>query len=115
MATPAPIEVDKEGFQIVKRRTRAIPIPKKKVQVDNRKSKGPALKIAQVYKSITRDPKKKNISSNMFDVLTHQRIYDTEGDSSIPPLINPRDTLPTSDSHPNSSHSCHISIPVDHG
>ncbi|XP_023758261.1 uncharacterized protein LOC111906722 [Lactuca sativa] len=57
---PIPKEVDKEGFQKVKRRTRAIPIPKKKVQVDNRKSNGPSLKIAQVHKPITRDPKKKD-------------------------------------------------------
>ncbi|CAH1451250.1 unnamed protein product [Lactuca virosa] len=51
-STPIPKEVDKEGFQTVIRKSRAIPIPKKKVQVDNRKSKGPTLKISQVFKPI---------------------------------------------------------------
>ncbi|CAH1428812.1 unnamed protein product [Lactuca virosa] len=114
-ATPTPIAADKEGLQMVKRRTRAIPISKKKVQLDNRKSKGPALKIAQVYKPIPRDPKKKNLSSKMFDALSHQRIDDTEDDSCIPYVIHPRDSLPSSDTHPSSSHGGHISIPVDQG
>lgn len=100
---------------MVKKRNRAIPLPKKKFQVDNRKDKGPALKIAQVYKPISREPKKKNVSPNMFDALSHQRIGDTKDDSSIPPIIHPRDTLPTFDSHPSSSHGGHISIPVDQG
>ncbi|CAH1420508.1 unnamed protein product [Lactuca virosa] len=116
-ATPTPREADIEGYQMVKRRNIPIPIPKKKVQVDNRKGKGPALKIAQVYKPIIRDQKKKkNVSSNMFDALSHQRIDDTEDDSSIRPVIHPRDTPPPfSDTHPSSSHGGHISIPVDQG
>ncbi|CAH1451249.1 unnamed protein product [Lactuca virosa] len=113
--TLIPREVDKEGFLTFKRRIRASHIPKQKVQVDNRKGKGPALKIAQVYKPIIRDPKEKNASSNMFDALSHQRVDDTEEDSSIPPVILSKDTLPASDSHPRSSHGSHISTPVDQG
>ncbi|CAH1451247.1 unnamed protein product [Lactuca virosa] len=113
--TLIPREVDKEGFLTVKRRIRATHIPKQKVQVDNRKGKGPALNIAQVYKPIIRDTKEKNASSNMFDALSHQIVDDTEEDSSIPPVILSKDTLPASDSHPRSSHGGHISTPVDHG
>ncbi|CAH1451248.1 unnamed protein product [Lactuca virosa] len=115
MSTSIPKEVDKEGFQTVKRKSRAIPIPKKKVQVDNRKGKGPTLKISQVFKPIIRDPKKKNISTNMFDPLSHQRVDDSQEDSCIPPVIHSRDTHPTSDVHPSSSHGGCISSPFDQG
>ncbi|CAI9295446.1 unnamed protein product [Lactuca saligna] len=40
-------EVDNEGFQKVKRKTRSVPILKKKIPNDNRKGKGPALQISQ--------------------------------------------------------------------
>ncbi|CAI9259275.1 unnamed protein product [Lactuca saligna] len=113
--TTLPKEVDNEGFQTVKKRTRAIPIPKKKVQVNNRKDKGPALKIVQVYKPITHDSKKKNVSSNMFDALSHQKIDESEDDTSIPPVSHPSDTLQSSDTYPSSSHGGHISPPVDQG
>ncbi|CAI9282527.1 unnamed protein product [Lactuca saligna] len=112
-AMPIPKEVDKECFQTVKRRARAIHILKKKVQVDNRKSKGFALKIAQVYKLIIRDPKTKNVSTNMFDAFSHQRVNDTKDGCSIPPNIYSRDTLPTSDTQPSFFHCGHISNPVD--
>lgn len=106
--------MDKEGFLTVKKkRTRATPIPKKKVHVDNHKGKDKALKIAQVYKPIIRDPKKKNVSSNTFDALSHQRVDDSEDDSSIPPIILSKDSLPAFDS--DASHGGHISIPVDEG
>ncbi|CAH1439100.1 unnamed protein product [Lactuca virosa] len=65
-------------------RTRAIPFTKKKVQVDNCKGKGVGLKITQVYERIIHDLKKKNVSTNMLDSLLHQRVDDTEDDSSIP-------------------------------
>lgn len=112
-AMPIPKEVDKECFQTVKRRARAIHILKKKVQVDNRKNKGSALKIAQVYKLIIRDPKTKNVSTNMFDAFSHQRVNDTKDGCSIPPNIHSRGTLPTSDTQSGFFPSSHISNPVD--
>nr|KAJ0200618.1 hypothetical protein LSAT_V11C600298590 [Lactuca sativa] len=115
MVTPITKEDDNQGFQTVKKRTRSIPIPKMRVQVNNRKEKGPALKITQVYKPLNRDPKEKNVSSNMFDALSHQRIHDIEDSSSSPPAIPPRDILPTADSIPSSSHGGHIPTPVDQG
>ncbi|KAL7586774.1 hypothetical protein Lser_V15G38818 [Lactuca serriola] len=38
-AMPTPKDVDNEGYQIVKRRSRTFPIPKKKIPIDNRKKK----------------------------------------------------------------------------
>ncbi|CAH1420509.1 unnamed protein product [Lactuca virosa] len=37
LAMPTPIEVDNEGYQIVHRKSRTFPIPKKKAHIDNRK------------------------------------------------------------------------------
>ncbi|CAH1447586.1 unnamed protein product [Lactuca virosa] len=91
-ATPIPKDVDKEGFETVKRRTRAIPIPKKKVQTDNRKDKGPALKIAQVYKPIIVILRKECVVQH-FDTLSHQRTNDTEDDSTS--LLSPSQEIPS--------------------
>ncbi|CAH1443594.1 unnamed protein product [Lactuca virosa] len=86
---PIPKEVDIECFHTVKRRTRASHFPKKKVQVDNHKCKGLALKIAQVYKPIVRDPRKKNVSTKIFDALSHQRVDENVDDPSIPLSSSP--------------------------
>ncbi|CAI9260498.1 unnamed protein product [Lactuca saligna] len=106
---PTPKEVDKEGFQTVKRKTRDFPLPKKMIQVDNRKDKGPALNIAQVYKPIIHDPSKKNVSANMFDPLMHQRVDDSQVYSCIPNVIHSRDAHPTTIAHTSSSHGGRIS------
>ncbi|CAH1443595.1 unnamed protein product [Lactuca virosa] len=112
---PIPKAVDHEGCHTVKRRTRASHFPKKKVQVGNHKCKKPALKIAQVYKPIVRDPRKKNVSTNMFDALSHQRVDDNVDDPSIPPVILSRDSIPASDAQTSSSPGGLTSIPVDQG
>ncbi|CAH1446566.1 unnamed protein product [Lactuca virosa] len=78
MATPK--EVDNEGFQTFKRRSRSFPIPKKKIPIDNRKGKGPSLKISQVYKPVNRVKPKEKVTTNMFDALSHQRVVDTDDD-----------------------------------
>ncbi|CAH1429849.1 unnamed protein product [Lactuca virosa] len=84
-------------------------LPKKKPPIDNRKGKGPAIKISQVYKPVIRVEPKKKVTTNMFDTLSHQRVDDTDDVSRIPTLIHSRDPLPASDAQRSSSHGGRIS------
>ncbi|CAI9298896.1 unnamed protein product [Lactuca saligna] len=108
-------EVDNEGFQTVKRTTRSVPIPKKKIPIDNRKGKGPALQISQVYKHVNRAKPKEKVSTNMFDALSHQRVVDIEDDSHVPPVMQSKETVPDSGTLPSSSHGGRISSLIDQG
>ncbi|CAI9288724.1 unnamed protein product [Lactuca saligna] len=108
-------EIDNQGFQTVKRRTRSVPIPKKKTPIDNRKGKGPALQISQVYKPVNRAKPKEKVSTNMFDALSHQRVVDTEDDSCAPPVMHSKDTHPASYALLSSSHGGCIPSPIDQG
>ncbi|CAH1426444.1 unnamed protein product [Lactuca virosa] len=112
---PTPKHVDNEGYQMVKRRSRTFPIPKKKIPIDNRKEKGPAIKISQVYKPVTHVEPKKKASTNMFDALSHQRVDDIDDDSRVPPVIHSSTTHPASDAMPRSSHGGCFSSPIDQG
>ncbi|CAI9265118.1 unnamed protein product [Lactuca saligna] len=114
-AMPTPKEVDNEGYQTVKRRSQSLPNPKKKIPINNRKGKGPAIKISQVYKPVTRVEPKKKVSTNMFDALSHQRVDDIDDASRVPPIISPSTTHPASDALPSSSHGGCISSPIDQG
>ncbi|CAI9261359.1 unnamed protein product [Lactuca saligna] len=114
-ATSTQKEVDNEGFQTVKRRPRTLPIPKKKIPIYNRKGNGPTLKISQVYKPVTRTKPKKKVSTNMFDALSHQRVYDIDDDSRVPPVIHSSASHPVYDALPSYSHGGCISSPIDQG
>ncbi|CAI9267202.1 unnamed protein product [Lactuca saligna] len=114
-ATPTPKDVDNEGYQTVMRRSRNFPIPKKKIPIDNRKGKGHAIKITQVYKPVTRVEPKKKVSTNMFDALSHQRVDDIDDDSRVPQVIHSSTTIPASNALPSSSHGGCTSSPIDQG
>nr|KAJ0209973.1 hypothetical protein LSAT_V11C400228520 [Lactuca sativa] len=114
-AMPSPKDVDNEGYQIIKRKSRTFPIPNKKIPIDNRKGKGPAIKISQVYKPVSRVEPKKKVSTNMFDALSHQIVDDIDDDSRVPPVLHSRTSHPASDAMSSSSHRGCISSPIDQG